>query len=472
MRRLALAVLLALTLTACGAKSQHIALVTGCDGPGGSCARYVPAVDGDGAPLSRASLIVPFTAPVRVTASPSTINAVTAAFSFDTHADELRLVPVLAVRADPQNPRQVLIEVDGLLADGAAIDLPDGVVQDAKGKSIGAVTVKVKTGLSPFAVALAGVVWEPSDRSLFSDDGLQVPHGSQDEAAVRRELEGRLRVRPSITDEQVGAVLAKYDDAAVKKKVPNNRVRAGLLLLTGTSAANAIDFILSDTNRRGVPFEPIAVDDIAWLGAFAAVFYHPLIGRLQMVVDTELAADTLDNIAVVLSHETLHSNLAGGSASEETLAMAVNTRVYEELLLFDPTIAQTPTPFTREANELLLALRNSGRFGYPSAGILPRPGVDDALRGTGREPARSFKDLLFNPDVYGDLPKAGDTGTEVLEGYYRHISGMGDQGRMKLDQDTLRLFDAAMDHGFTDQQILTITSALKLKAAPLSSRTP
>src|SRR5438067_2004841 len=87
-------------------------------------------------------------------------------------------------------------------------------------------------------------------------------------------------------------------------------------------------------------------------------------------------------------------SLRHGSASEETLAMASDTRVYEELLLWDPTLAAIPSSIARDANRLVLALRNSGRFGYPMAGIMPRPGVEDALQGVSGKPARSFRDLL------------------------------------------------------------------------------
>jgi hypothetical protein len=327
--------------------------------------------------------------------------------------------------------------------------------------------VKLTTPWSPLAVALTGTVWEPTDPALFSNEGTRPPKGVREDAGVRAELEARLRIRPGITDEAVSAVLARYESEPARKKVPDHRLRAGLMLLTGTSAAYAIDFILADTNRRGVPFEPLRVEPVGLLGAFAAVFYHPLDGRLRMMVDTEVAADALEFIAVVLAHEALHSGLGGGSATEETLAMAADTRVYQEFLLWDPALALNPTDITRSANELTLALRNSGRFNFPYAGVLPRPGVTDVLRGTGEGPARSFKDLLFKPDFYGDIPKAGDVGSEVLEAYYGAISGAGDQGHMKFDQHTLKLFDVAMDHGFTDEQLLKIADALRLKPVPI-----
>src|SRR3712207_1539661 len=117
----------------------------------------------------------------------------------------------------------------------------------------------------------------------------------------------------------------------------------------------------------------------------------------------------------------------------------------------------------------ILAMLNSGRFGFPRPGILPRPGVEDALRGAGKEPARSFQDLLAKPHVYGDYnPKAGDVGTEVIEAYYRRISGSNtDTGRLKYDRATLKLFDAAIENGLTDEQLFKVVDALKLKPVPL-----
>jgi hypothetical protein len=285
---------------------------------------------------------------------------------------------------------------------------------------------------------------------------------------VRQELEARLRIRPGITDDQVAQVLAQFDGDALVKKAPDHRVRAGLLLLSGTSAEFAIKYILADDNRRRAPFAPVEVHPIGQYGVFAGVLYEPVDRTLHMVIDTDIAAESLETIALVFAHETLHSSLGGGSASEEALAMAANTRVYQEFLLWDPELAQTPTAIMRQQNLLALALRNSGRFGYPRAGILPRPDVDDALRGAGDERVGSFKDLIFHPGFYGDLRKAGDAGTEVLEAYYHRLSGEQRQS-LPFDEQTLKLFDAAMDSGFSDDQILAITRALKLRPVPVQA---
>jgi hypothetical protein len=145
--------------------------------------------------------------------------------------------------------------------------------------------------------------------------------------------------------------------------------------------------------------------------------------------------------------------------------MASDTRVYQEFLLTEPGLASTPTSMARFANLLTLAMLNSGRFGFPRPGILPRPGVDDAVRGVGKEPARSFQDLLAKPHVYGDYnPAAGDIGSEVIEAYYRRITGNGaDQGKLKYDKTTLKLFDTSVEQGLTDEQLWRIVDALKLR---------
>ncbi len=448
----------------CGRAAPPIGLATGCDGAGRPCVRYLPGIDSDGAPLDRSSLLLTLTAPASLGPKPANLAAVTAAIDLETGAPALKLVPVRALRADPQDRRQVYIDLAGMLAGGAAIDLPEAVIRSESGKPQPGFTVKVESPVTPLAVSLAGVMWTPSDTSLFRFEGTVKPGGSRDEAKVRVELEGRLRIRPGSSDAAVTAVLARYDAGDVKLKVPEHRVRAGLLLLTGTSGEPAIDFILASTNRRNVPFQPLEVKDLSSQGAFAAVFYQPFTGKLQMVIDDKMAAETLDNIAVVLAHEALHSGLGSGSATEETLAMAVNTRVYEELILFDPAIVLTPSTFTRQSNALVLALRNSGRFGFPAAGILPRPGVDDAVHGALDETARSFRDLLFKPDFYGDIPKSGATGSEILESYYGRIAGTAaTQGKLRLDQDTLRLFDAVMDRGLTPEQVLKLHAALRLR---------
>jgi hypothetical protein len=443
---------------------------TDCGGT--PCVRVVPQLDSDGAPLNGATVMIAFDRPVKLSGS-TEVAVVNAVMNLETRQPEVGLAGVRGIRVDPRsNGRQVQVDVDALLADGAAIAFGPGVLLAKDGgKPLPLTEAKLSTAWTPMAVAMARVVWDPTDRSLFSYEGTQKPRGATDERSVRAELEGRLRIRPGISDEQVNAVLARFDDGAAKAKVADHRLRAGLMLLTGTSAEYAIDFILADTNRRGVPFEPIKVESLSDIGAFAAVGYHPLGGKLRMYFDPVVVADTLENIAVVFSHETLHSSLGGGSGTEETLAMASDTRVYEELLLWDPALALNPTNLTREENQLLLAIRNSGRWGFPRAGLMPRPGVDDALRGTGKEPARSFKDLLFKPHFYGEIPKAGDTGSEVIEAYYKRISGKtSDQGHLRFDETTLKLYDLDMDTGFTDEQIFAIVDALKLKPTPIGAR--
>lgn len=393
------------------------------------------------------------------------------ALNVETGEHEQRIMVARDLRRDAKNRRQVLFDLDGLPADGATVVLPDGIIRDARGKSAGPLTVQLRTPFSPLAATLAGIAWEPTDHSLFSHDGIIRPAGTKDREQVRRELEARLRIRPGMTDGQIAAVLARFNEDGLVRKAPDHRVHAGLLLLTGTSAEFAIEYIVSDSNRRRAPFAPIEVHPIAELGVFAGVVYDPVRRLVHMVVDTAMAADSLEMIAVMLTHETLHSSLGEGSASEEALAMAVQTRVYQEFLLGDPSLAEAPTAATRQQVLLTLALRNSGRFSYPRAGILPRPGIEDALRAMAETPITSFKDFVFHPRFYGDLRKAGDTGTEVLEAYFQRIAGEQRQSLL-FDAQTLKLFDAAMDNGFSDDQILAIIRALKLRPVPVQSSTP
>jgi hypothetical protein len=463
----------ALALIACKSEPRPVVLATGCrHTPDGSCAvfRQATTLD-DGAPLARGTLIVPFTGSIRLRAVEADVIAVTATVNLESRLPDLKLVRVSGIRIDPHNARQLLIELDSLLADGTAVELPEGAIVDAHGRPLGALTITVRTSVTPFEVALADTVWQPTDPALFKDVGVAPPRGAKAVGAVRQELAARLRLRPNVTDAEVERVLAQFDSDVARQKVPDHRVRAGLLLLTGTSAEYAIDYLLSETNRKGVPFAPVEVEPIGDFGAYAAVFFAVGAPTLLMIVDTGLAADSLEGIAAALAHEVLHSSLGGGSASQETLAMAITVRVYEEFLLWDPTLAQTPTAFTRELNVLTLALRNSGRFSFPRAGILPRPGVEDALHGTAVEPVRSFKDLLFRPDVYGSLRQSGDVGTEVLEAYYHRLSGE-ERTRISFDVHTLKLFDDVIDAGFTDEQVLAIADALKLRPAQRTATQP
>jgi hypothetical protein len=465
----ALVVLGAVLLSGCAGDNAPVRLLTNCSG--NPCVFFRAAVDpSDGAPLPSGTLHAGFSGEIVVTDARTPVTARSEGFDLLTGTPETRPLTVSGVRVDARNPRQLVIDIEGQAADGAEIELPDGLVVDRKGRSVGALTLPVRNGVHPFTAALAGVVWEPTDPTLFSSEGVIAPRGAKGEMEVRRELEARLRLRPVMTDKEVARILARYDGDVLKRKVPDHRLRAGLLMLTGTTAEFAIEFITSDTNRHNAPFAPIDVDSyVGELGAFALVYYGWDDGRLHMVFDPETAAESLEIIAIVFAHETVHSSLGEASGVQETLAMAMNTRVYQEFLTWNPALARSPTALTRQQNALTLALRNSGRFGFPHAGLLPRPGIDDALRGAQRQKVRSFRDFLFHPDYYGGLRRDGDVGSEVLEAYYTRLSGTNDQRtRLNFDESTLRLFDEVMDNGLSELDILTVTRALKLRPVRLA----
>ncbi len=195
-----LVVIVVALAAACGRAAPPIGLATGCDGAGRPCVRYLPGIDSDGAPLDRSSLLLTLTAPASLGPKPANLAAVTAAIDLETGAPALKLVPVRALRADPQDRRQVYIDLAGMLAGGAAIDLPEAVIRSESGKPQPGFTVKVESPVTPLAVSLAGVMWTPSDTSLFRFEGTVKPGGSRDEAKVRVELEGRLRIRPGSSD--------------------------------------------------------------------------------------------------------------------------------------------------------------------------------------------------------------------------------------------------------------------------------
>lgn len=461
--------LLALLTLACLRAGRQPMPAHGCDGPDGTCARYVQDVDADGAPVDRATVVIPFTAPVQVSGG-STALASTPVFDLATRQPSTRSVPV-TLQADPHRADQVLVAVDGLLANGAQVHIPAGSLRDRRGRPLGPMAITLRSPHDPLDVALADVVWEPTVRSLFQVVDLpSLPEQPTSEDEVRRELELRLRLRPGIQDKDVALVLARYDDAATQQRVPHHRVRAGLLLLTGTSGQDAIDALLAPTTRDGLAIQPVQVVPLVRThGVFSYVQSRPLSGTLTIVVDSEIAGGPLEAIAVVLAHEAVHVGLEAGSAAEETLAMALDTRVYEELLLWDPSLARVPAPLIRQQNRLLLALRNSGRYGYPRAGILPRPGIVDALAGLGPEPVRSFRDLILAPHFYGDIPRTGAVGSQVLEQYYQRLSGDRvplSRGSLRLDESTLKRFDAILDHELTAEQILSIVDTLQLTPIP------
>ena len=123
-------VLPTVVLIGCSSRSGSGRVRAGCGRAEGWRVGYVPSAGDEGALRDRATVLIPSTGDVWVGQMLEGFSTVTATVNLETREPELKLVPVRSMKADPSNPRQVLIELDGILADGGPLDLPDGLVQN------------------------------------------------------------------------------------------------------------------------------------------------------------------------------------------------------------------------------------------------------------------------------------------------------------------------------------------------------
>jgi hypothetical protein len=171
----------------------------------------------------------------------------------------------------------------------------------------------------------------------------------------------------TITSDQETAALNVYNDAAVKSEFPAPNMRAALASLTGTVADGAIDQYTTTANVTGKPFTVVDFSsEVSNSAVIAETKGTPSTGRLRTLFKTQYEGESFLTLAPFLAHEMVHQDLVGGTPDlqdgidEEEFAVTVETMVWSQELLVDPTQASNHTALSAHLNEDLLAMLNSG----------------------------------------------------------------------------------------------------------------
>lgn len=225
----------------------------------------------------------------------------------------------------------------------------------------------------------------PADRNLFlsydNPDWAKAapprlaPGPGLTEQATREKLRAFLQRRFSCAPQRVLDGLAVYDNPLARQKIQDPTLRAALAALTGTFGEPAIDYLLLRSPVAAVYFGIVIHYQEGTPGGNSATPYALPDGSWVIVLDSAYRYDPFGAFSALLFHEALHieSPRAGSGAGikpdgvglpEEATAVSLESLVYMQMLLTDPTLATLPDQLTRGANNhLVLDRLNSGVAG-------------------------------------------------------------------------------------------------------------
>jgi hypothetical protein len=155
--------------------------------------------------------------------------------------------------------------------------------------------------------------------------------------------------------ETPGAVqngLAAFNNAQLTQAVPDARLRAGLASLTGTAGQGAIDVIKNGTYGSVTFGQPPSGPNTA-----AEVVLPAGATKPNIIVNEKYQYEDPRLLGVLLSHEALHQDTSI-SNKEELIANSMETMVYGETLLTNPSLATSGTELSRRLNTKLMARIN------------------------------------------------------------------------------------------------------------------
>lgn len=183
--------------------------------------------------------------------------------------------------------------------------------------------------------------------------------------------------------------LAVYDNPLARQKIADPTLRAALAALTGTLGEPAIPYLLLQAPVAAIYFGIIISYKDGVPESNVAAPYALPDGTWVIVLDSLYRYDPFGAFSALLFHEALHIEAprAGSGAGikpdgvglpEEATAISLESLVYMQMLLTDPTLATLPDPLTRGANNHLTLVRlNSGVKGTDHLNLfIPRSTVN------------------------------------------------------------------------------------------------
>jgi hypothetical protein len=393
-------------------------------------------------------------------------------------------VPIVDPAAGETTARRVKV-VDAAATSTALRLVVDGPVSRGSVVSFGERALLIDgRGTEPFSHTLDGslavperaTLWfkayEPANLDRFGRGAYRRETSRQglpddDPAAVRARLAAHLDrfvARGRLTAAERDASLARFDSPAIRARFVDSGggfdavALAGVLANAGTVARGIDSVILDGANRFDRPYAVRRRPTPS--GGLMEVRVDG--GEPVILVDPVLETEPFVVLAPLFAHEGFHQDLAVG-LSEEIIATYLETLVWAEHVLADPTLARVGTPKVRRANTLLLLALNSGGQSFPEMGLHAAP----------------HRQRVHNaaPDVTEAVP---DFVTAVMSRYRRTAPGATPgvpyarrvvervtgvvPSAVDFDDETLDLLDGRT-RLFDTEEVLQLLSALELRPA-------
>jgi hypothetical protein len=209
------------------------------------------------------------------------------------------------------------------------------------------------------------------------------------EKETKEQLRTFLERRFPCTPQRVQDGLGVFADPIARQKIPDPTLRAALAALTGTFGEPAIHFLLYQAPVSTIHFGIVIFNREGFPQGSPATSHTLPDGTEAMVFDVRDRFNPFGTFSALLFHEALHVEYpravpADGDKPdrvglpEEATAVALESLIYMQMLLTDPTLATLPDPQTRGGNNrLALARLNSGVAGTDRLNLfVPGSGVD------------------------------------------------------------------------------------------------
>jgi hypothetical protein len=240
------------------------------------------------------------------------------------------------------------------------------------------------------------------------------PSEEETKAALRALLQRRF---PCAPDRMLDGIKV-FDNPLVRQKVPEPTLRAALAALTGTLGEPAIDFVTYQSPVTLIHFGVYLLDGEGIPTHVAGVYTYPD-DTIQILIDRRYRYLPFTALSALLFHESLHAGLDNDEAglSEEAVASALESLVYMQMLLVDPSIATLPDDLTRfGGNHQAVVRLNSGPTGSDRLTLFV-PESDQNIDPLAVEPLTEFYTyyLRYNAPDDADFAQRETTGNLLLQ---------------------------------------------------------
>lgn len=296
----------------------------------------------------------------------------------------------------------------------------------------------------------------PSDVNLFMPQTYSTASTPQPaaprtitETQIKGQLTKTFSTRFGGNTTQINSGMAVFNDATLKKFVPDPRLRAAVAVLKGTPGEAAIDTIKAGTYSK-VAFANLPAGVIAAIQPDATGKTKP-----QLLMNSRYQYEDFRQLAPAMAHESLHQD-AANSLPEERINHSIDTMLYGKLMLEDPALATAGTELARRQNTKFMARLNSRdtngnlRLFTSQGNVYP-----------GGTPLANFGAAFTSAGSDGGTVASTTAGNQTLRKMLKAMTGV-DVASPNFNSTTESIIDKNQIM-FTPVQLVQLAKILKLK---------